>query len=181
MDKRASLEETLEFCNKVREAGGAQPLDALCPAVPQAPSECLVARNLNFSCTVHGGDLRSSFERSAPEMYKRLGTLGYESGDFVWVMGVKDADVRNRIAESMQLPLHGDTIVLPAKIGAVAQAFDDALEIEEKRDKLGREYLTSGDRKLLTEMLPYIDQSYLAMANLDFKKLAATGKAKWTD
>jgi hypothetical protein len=44
MPKRATLQETLDFANKVREAGGADALDALMPSSPQEPGACLIAK-----------------------------------------------------------------------------------------------------------------------------------------
>jgi hypothetical protein len=48
----ATEAELLEFANKIREAGGANPLDALMPSTPSDSKACLIAQALNFSCVV---------------------------------------------------------------------------------------------------------------------------------
>ncbi len=48
----ATEEELLEFCNRVREAGGADILEALLPSRPGNAHECLIANALNFGCSV---------------------------------------------------------------------------------------------------------------------------------
>jgi hypothetical protein len=128
MPERASLEELKEFANTVREAGGGNPLDALMPAVPQDVSRCLIARNLNFNCTV--------------------GAVLVERRN-QWVMAVTDPEIRDRIAEKLNLevidaydiaghynsdlhiddanqeiPVYG--VLLPERIGQVAEDFDNA-------------------------------------------------------
>lgn len=45
-------QETLDFCNKVREAGGADPIDAFFPSVIGDPNSCLIANGLNFDCYI---------------------------------------------------------------------------------------------------------------------------------
>lgn len=140
---RASLAEVLDFCNKVRASGGANPLDALMPAVPEDETQCLIARNLNFSCHVGIGT-----DPSSPKSYRRSdGTEHTYYGAFYrqtepwesrpkWHMIVEDDEVRQRIAESLDLPVYDvmwnscgefDTvpgIELPEPIGLVAEQFD---------------------------------------------------------
>jgi hypothetical protein len=114
MSDRASFEELMEFANKVRNAGGGNPLDALMPAVPQDPNQCLIAKNLNFNCQVNGSDAYP--------------------GD--WCMWVDDRATRDKIAATLNLPTEdrsarNDTsfgVRLPADIGQVATDFDNALE-----------------------------------------------------
>lgn len=167
MAKRASLEETLEFANKVREAGGGNPLDALCPAVPEDPNQCLIAKNLNFNCEVTPGD--------------RL-----EWGTNSWLMILTDKDIRDRIAKDLRLGKRnrGDeyAVILPPKIGQVADDFDRAEDVlnalinlirargmhswgfmledasDEELQKTLKD-LSASDRKLLFDMVPYIEQS----------------------
>lgn len=122
MPKRATLAELHIFANKVREAGGGNPIDALMPAVPQDSQQCLIAKNLNFNCEVKGTD-------------------GYAWPDDDWVMELTDKDVRDRIAAALDLPTAerqasawevGDqfyAVRLPNEIGAVAQAFDNSHDI----------------------------------------------------
>lgn len=116
MSKRATLEEVKDFANRVRKAGGGNPLDALMPAVPQAMEECLIAKNLNFNCAVRP-------------------LTGYRYDDAKgWVMRVNDRETRDKIAHSLQLNVAEDLgtnkygprfgIVLPEKYALVAIAFD---------------------------------------------------------
>lgn len=110
MTDMATLDEVKDFANAVRAAGGGNPIDALIPAVPQDPSACLIAVNLNFNCEVITND----------------------SG--AWSMYVTDPDVRDRIAHNLDLDAFDDPkrrgpeygVVLPRSIAAVAEAFDDA-------------------------------------------------------
>lgn len=83
--KRASLEELLTFANKVRAAGGGNPLDALMPAVPQNTHTCLIAKNLNFNCEV----------RADVEM----------DNECRWVMSVPDRELAHRIATAIRQPV----------------------------------------------------------------------------
>ena len=116
---RASLEEVREFANKVREAGGGNPLDALMPAVPSDASQCLIAKNLNFNCVVNNPD----------------------GGNGPWMMHVDDEKIARSIAEALELELIYDEgcgspyddpawgLVLPDEIGQVANDFDKAFSI----------------------------------------------------
>lgn len=107
-DRTASFDEVLEFANAVREAGGANPIDALMPSEPQNSERCLIARNLNFSCEV-------------------------DCNDGAWTMAVADHEIRDRIASTLGLDLVGVNdgeyddyrdIELPTAIGNVAHDFD---------------------------------------------------------
>lgn len=134
---RASVAEVLEFCNKVREAGGANPLDALMPSVREEAGECLIARNLNFSCEVDwyhrdwllNGDLPQEKATVIIDAFEGQGWAGDETW---WYMKVDDLIRRHKIAKAMGLPMvshprDGEVIVLPARIGRNAQAFDRGL------------------------------------------------------
>lgn len=48
----ATEEELLAFANSIRQAGGANVLEALLPSTPSDSSECLIANALNFGCQV---------------------------------------------------------------------------------------------------------------------------------
>lgn len=170
---RATLEELLVFANAVREAGGGNPLDALMPAVPEDASQCLIAKNLNFNCTVAPG-----------------------GPDGEWCMGFGgNQELRNRIAESLDLAiwdyqpptLTGSSqyfVILPPEIGQVANDFDnwdaalrqfdlnfDPADCDDEEDRSYyryqqerfREYLrTHADHpevKDLLTFLPYVEQS----------------------
>jgi hypothetical protein len=153
---RATLEQTLEFCNKVREAGGANPLDALMPGVPEDPDQCLIARNLNFSCRV-----------------MPLARQTHVFAPTEWMMVVEDEDVRQRIATSLDLELtvaYGDTgssldvsrreefeaIVLPPEIGQVASDFDEVATNREYGDEEFEPYIDA----MWREANPVDDEDY---------------------
>lgn len=122
-EDRASIDEVLAFANAVREAGGANPLDALVPGIPDKENACLIARNLNFSCSVFpawAATDKQSFFNSR---------LVYEDGEVVWHMHIDDEAVIDTISERLGLPVDVDqkgnrVLRLPRKIGRVARAFD---------------------------------------------------------
>lgn len=119
-DRTATFEETLDFANAVRKAGGGNPIDALMPSEPQDSQTCLIARNLNFSCEIDGLDAE----------------FVDEHGENRWQMRVEDPDVLKRISAALDLPLlvYDDeefyatgepfALVLPRAIGNVARDFD---------------------------------------------------------
>lgn len=122
--------ELLEFANKVREAGGADPLGALLPSVPGDETSCLIANALNFKSTV------VPVPTSDPGRY-------YEDGTKRWVM-IAPVDTAREIARELDLDfktlstnharIHGvglasdeiplGAIDLPYTIGNAAEAFD---------------------------------------------------------
>lgn len=117
--QRATFDQLLAFANKVREAGGGNPLDALMPSVPQDASQCLIARNLNFNCEVSGADR-----------------------DGRWYMNIEDPATVEAIAEKLDLEIRyghqwiegqytevARSLLLPVEIGNVARDFDEAQEI----------------------------------------------------
>lgn len=177
MSERATLEELKDFANKVREAGGGNPLDALMPATPADPAKCLIAKNLNFNCNVN-----------------------QEEGH--WYMGVDDEEIAKRICDSLGLKYRfaapkpyersgAYRITLPDNIGQVANDFDCAWELVaaidynlnewtsfglEERAERGDDFVTwfkdealpelqmdypelQYDLELIKEMWPYIDES----------------------
>jgi hypothetical protein len=155
--ERASFEELLEFANKVREAGGGNPLDALMPSVPEDPTACLIARNLNFNCSVAGAD------------YGFLESLNLPLDD-QWVMIVHDEDLARKIAEAIGTTYGWNKedrdwqIILPKEIGRVASEFDSV-----QRD-ITRAYvymdvkravrdMQKSKRQRLKEFAPYIEAS----------------------
>lgn len=179
--KRASLDELKEFANKVRAAGGGNPLDALMPSVPEDGSQCLIAKNLNFNCAVYGLDSDTE-ERS--------------DGGSHWHMVVESKDLRDQIADTLGLAkvdheeyLGWDAktkeekyemkygIRLPEEIGEVAAEFDRAMSIIKSRwnpKTLDYEYSTTENASVeelerLKEFWPYIDESEKeAYANATF-------------
>lgn len=110
MSSRATLEEVKEFANKVRKAGGGNPLDALMPAVPADSKNCLIAKNLNFNCEVNG-----------------------DGGK--WYMALDDLEICNRIASALGLETGMRSyapeymVYLPDEIGAVAEYYDQISEV----------------------------------------------------
>lgn len=123
--RRCSLEELREFCNTVRKAGAANPLDAILEAVPEEAEECLIARNLNFSCEVNGADLSSS------ELEDAKAILGEDFGDEnPWAMRVESKELAENIANAIGSAYFGNDddgfyqIILPEKIGNFAFNFD---------------------------------------------------------
>lgn len=142
--RRATLEELHEFANKVREAGGGNPIDALMPSVPTDSSSCLIAKNLNFNCTVNTADVY---------------------GRSYWVMWVEDRVLRDNIAAALnKLKVNskweeGYGVVLPDHIGRCASDFDsvdDSLYCLRKGDI---EDLSAAQKQLIREMWPYIEES----------------------
>jgi hypothetical protein len=109
----ATVGEVLEFVNRVREAGGADTIEALPLAVPKNPRQCLLARALNFECEVR------SLSR-------------YDDGAACWHMCLpyKTRDEIKALAEAAGLETYEEyigadlSIVLPREIGNVARAFD---------------------------------------------------------
>jgi hypothetical protein len=166
------MEELLEFANGVREAGGGNPLDALMPAVPEDASQCLIAKNLNFNCTV--------------------GSVGSDGSS--WYMAVTDKAIRNRIAERFglkkinvlddvglydeeahntytKIPVYA--VRLPDHIGQVASDFDESTDALLWEDDLElssiKDDATEREIQLLRDMWPYVDASVKeAYAGADF-------------
>lgn len=134
----ATETETLEFCNRVREAGGGDVLQELLPSTPQEQNACLIANGLNFDCAV------APFERGPDrrEELERENGLEHEP----WVMKVINGEdgLGDRIALELNLVVAGVTeedswneweepekeieILLPERIANVARAFDATLE-----------------------------------------------------
>lgn len=113
----ATEAELLEFANVVREAGGGEVIPALLPAIPGAPSSCLIARALNFECVVDG----------STHIQGR------------WDMFVSSAELAERIAEAIDTVVYeedeGSYIILPDYIGKAAEAFDRGLAFTDYREK----------------------------------------------
>ncbi len=155
MPKRATIAEVLDFANAVRKAGGGNPLDALMPAVPEDPTQCLIARNLNFNCEVNGAP--GSFAKGA------------------WAMSVDDPEVAAKIAQALDLKGGEYHVVLPAAIGQVAADFDATESIlnsvlfdaEEDLNKSNNYYTTDGEfwldvthDDLTAEQRAYVDRRF---------------------
>lgn len=148
---RATLEETLEFANAVRKAGGGTPIDALIPSIPTNSEACLIARNLNFNSRVDACDEADLSGR--------------------WFMAFEDATVRDDVAKALNLACYGDDfslfgVLLPPEIGAVALAYDDTMDAlyRYRRGMYDKAYAEDGitpasDYALIKEFWPYIQES----------------------
>ena len=114
--ERAEIDEVISFANNIRAAGGGSFIDGLMPSIPMEPNSCLIANALNFDCEVncHNGD---------------------------WYMEVDDGRIGRQIAEHLSLRFYGGDeedgeyfttceILLPPKIGYVAEAFDTYCDYE---------------------------------------------------
>lgn len=137
---RATLKELKEFADKVREAGGGNPLDALMPSVPGDSQQCLIAKNLNFNCHVDA-----------------------EGPNGQWVMGIEDEETVTAIAKKLELAIYSDDytygVILPPEIGEVAATFDKVdtvLRSEDREQSAFEEGITAED---IQEFLPFIEES----------------------
>jgi hypothetical protein len=167
MAERATLQELLDFANKVREAGGGNPISALMPAVPEDETQCLIAKNLNFNCVVDGG------LSDRDELVE-----GRKQNVDEWMMTVDDKDVRDRIATALGLDSVDYTewdsdkvqygIILPPEISQIAVDFDRwhyAVDFEYPDDHSheGTPVLdktaTKQDIQNLKDFWPYIEES----------------------
>jgi hypothetical protein len=90
----ATEAELLQFCNKVREVGGAELLPALLPSEPGNASQCLIARALNFDCSVDctGPSFEDSFGAVRPRWQMQVDSRErYDAIEgFVGLGGVAD-------------------------------------------------------------------------------------------
>lgn len=114
-------EELLEFANKIRNAGGANIIEAFMPSVVGEPESCLIANALNFSCSVNpvhphlpNGEFPAwhmmfPYRTTCDEVELIAETVGCKCPPGYWG-GVID-----------------DTIILPREIGNAAQAFDEGI------------------------------------------------------
>lgn len=158
MSDRATLDELFEFANKVRAAGGGNPLDALMPAVPEDTSQCLIAKNLNFNCAVNSHPVRED---------------GSVISEVRWHMSVADEATRDKIADDLGLE-HYDGgedvededgnymtleygVVLPKEIGQVAHDFDQVTNVLYDMER-GYQ-IKDEDKALVEDFWPYLDAS----------------------
>lgn len=129
----ATIEEVTEFCNKVRVAGGANAIDSLMPGIPANSNSCLIAKNLNFNCEV---------EQDLNNWDGQFDKLGYDEEESVWTMTIRGSnavDIGKKIEKNVEdIVLYSyeeheyggceykeAVLVIPAKIGRVANAFDE--------------------------------------------------------
>lgn len=158
---RATLEETLEFCQRVRKAGGGNPLDALIPAVPSDSEQCLIAKNLNFNCSVTGINISPLITGQSPWAMtfdpENVGIrdaiadeLGLEKANYEWVGGLRHPIV---------------AVILPPEIGQVAADFDEyAAALHEVDNSMTYEWRIDEDASPedidnLKTFWPYVEES----------------------
>lgn len=118
----ATKSELLKFANRVREAGGANVLDALLPAAPQVSSACLIARALNFECEVQGFDSATKF----PEGDDEWGMFIFRGNDQESEALTEQIATKLNLRTARDGGTEGDPLclVLPRHIGNAAWAFD---------------------------------------------------------
>jgi hypothetical protein len=110
----ATEQELLDFCNRLRRIGGADLLPALAPGRTGDAESCLIARGLNFGCTVDG------------------------KGDDLWEMETYQSFTDEQVEAITALmgddPYSGDydchCWTLPKHIGNAAEAFDRGLRFQ---------------------------------------------------
>jgi len=150
MPKIATLDQLKDFANKVREAGGGNPLDALMPAVPSDIDQCLIAKNLNFNCKVN--------------------TDGPHED---WIMVLEDKTIRDNIAKALKLKVYDIpcddeedelfreyAVILPVAIGRVAAEFDEVFAAISGQGS--HAWVDKSDRKALNRLKrfwPYLEAS----------------------
>lgn len=111
----ATEAELLDFANKVREAGGGNPIEALFPSTVGNSSACLIANALNFDCQVDAvhEDVWTMTIADGPneaERHRRIRAIAEATGCKIWYVSADDPA----------------GIFLPPKIGNAAHAFDIA-------------------------------------------------------
>lgn len=122
----ATEEELLEFANKLREVGGAEPLEALLPSNPAHSQDCLIANAVNFGITVDsfGGNATCD-----------------PDGSLLWILDLPynmAPERRKEIAVALGLKeTYGSydyiSLRLPKEIGNAAHAFDSGDAYQEYR------------------------------------------------
>lgn len=132
--QRASNEELLKFANAVREAGGANPLEALMPAVPQESEQCLIALNLNFDCKVEGTSDQAE-ELGLEEFGEAFEDTSSSNGWSMYIGGPRAKKIARAIRKKLGLKFverEESTeieIPLPPEIGQAAADFDRLWDI----------------------------------------------------
>jgi hypothetical protein len=131
LENCATEEQTLAFCNAVREAGGAGTLGALLPSFPSDASACLIAKGLNFGCEVkpYEGPAEEYADEDEPTIGTLKRELDYLLDPWVMVPEVDDGAVF-AIADAVECrTVRTDGgylgVVLPEHIANVARCFDE--------------------------------------------------------
>lgn len=111
----ATEDELLAFCNKIRKAGEVDVLKALLPAVPGNSSHCLIAKGLNFSCTIRPNSSQTRLPGGGLRWYMRF------------PFGLGEAQMQkiaNVIGAALSFNGLSYEVLLPEDIGNAAEAFD---------------------------------------------------------
>jgi hypothetical protein len=127
----ATESELLAFANKVRQAGGANPIPALLPAYPSDPNRCLIALALNFECEVDSAYVLGTYEDKTRRWGMR--TTHEIAGKLAEAEGFETIPVDSTSDNA------GCYVVLPQRIAACAVAFDkgEAFQDYEAHDEDG--------------------------------------------
>lgn len=106
------LSDLFKFCNQIRKAGGGDELVKLEPGVQSQPKSCLIAKNLNFDCSVVPyDDLRTTIN---------------------WFMVVEDKSTADKLTsflgkydeQYIGTSIHRYKFSLPEWVGELARKFD---------------------------------------------------------
>lgn len=117
--ERASLEETLDFANQVRKAGGGRIIKKLIPSKPTASNGCLIANALNFSCEIRPNNGRWVMQLTGVTAIATAKKISDK-------LGLK---YRGPKTPSQPSPYDVAEVVLPPRIAQVARDFDDAEDL----------------------------------------------------
>lgn len=112
-------DELLAACNRIRIAGGAKPLKQLLPGHSNSAHSCLIARNLNFNCSITPRWRMSKTSRRVARNWNM-----YSNDERL-------ALVANALGVPLQREINRRYIVLPAELAASARAFDEGEYPEE--------------------------------------------------
>lgn len=130
----AEEDELIDFANTIREAGGANVIDALMPSNPGLSQSCLIANALNFSASVDA----SLSSTKLPWHTQPLSRRG-----LVWKMflppnmGDERARQLGRATRCYVDTTYGGELWLPVHIGNAAHAFDSGDAYQEYLPKKG--------------------------------------------
>lgn len=115
-------EELLAIANKIREAGGAEVLEAFMPSRPSDPSHCLIANALNFGCQV------ASYPNYRLDEHYNTIPIDIPDGFGTWGMHLPTREIAQMVADTMGWHYDPDhapyTVRLPERVGNTAAAFD---------------------------------------------------------
>jgi hypothetical protein len=130
----ATEDQLLDFANKVRKAGGGDPIEGFFPAKPSSSTSCLIAKALNFGCSVDVDDNNEVTDRETWAMYlegtdqlevdARVRKIAKATGTKILTKDYDDFYDEVPNEDAPDEVAYG--ILLPARIGNTALAFDHA-------------------------------------------------------